>query len=281
MDEKTALQIIEQNKKSYNAIAEDFDVTRQTAWPEFEMLAPYIIEGTRILDIGCGNGRLYKFLSTSYKLQATSYSGIDQSEELIKIAKKNNPPLTPPLIKGGNGGVDFQVADVFNLPFKDGEFDIVAGIAFLHHIPSKELRAKVLKEIYRVLAPGGILFLTNWNLFQIKLIKKYKLRLRDFFFLHNNLDAGDFWIPFHSSSHPASSLCHPVPSLCHPARSDSGDAGSRKKEGLDSRMRGNDSGALRYYHHFNKKELARLGKDAGFGAIKQLPGRNNIAILKK
>ncbi len=195
MHKDKALQIIAENRESYNAIAPDFDVARQTAWPEFNLLAPYIKEGSRVLDIGCGNGRLLKFIQNS-KLKIQNYHGVDQSEELIKIAKKNNPPLCPPLTKGGNGGVDFQVADVFDLPFQDGEFDAAAGIAFFHHIPSKELREKVLTEIYRVLSPGGILFLTNWNLWQKTLRKKYNLRLRDFLFPRNNLDAGDFWISF-------------------------------------------------------------------------------------
>jgi len=184
MDTKKALQIIAENKKSYNAIASDFDITRQYAWPEFEFLKPYIKDRSRVLDIGCGNGRLYKYLNDELRKTNCEYIGIDQSEELIKIAGKNYPKA------------DFQVVDIFNLPFRDGKLDIVAGMAFFHHIPSEELRHRVLKEIYRVLTPGGILFMSNWNLAQCKLIKKYKLSIFDFYFSHNWLDAGDFWISF-------------------------------------------------------------------------------------
>ncbi|MFA5133975.1 MAG: methyltransferase domain-containing protein [Patescibacteria group bacterium] len=179
-----AKKIIEENKKSYDAIADDFDTTRQYAWPEFEELAKYVKEGDSVLDIGCGNGRLYKYLNNELRVTNYEYVGVDQSEELIKIAKKNN------------SGGKFKTADVFNLPFEAKAFDVVAGIAFLHHIPGQELRERVLKEIFRVLKPGGIVFLTNWNLFQIKLIRKYKLSIFDFYFEHAGLDAGDFWIPF-------------------------------------------------------------------------------------
>lgn len=237
MHKDKALQIIAENKKSYNTIAPDFDVTRQTAWPEFAMLKPYIKEGSRILDIGCGNGRLYKFLTQilNIKYSILGYTGIDQSEKLIELARKNNP-----LAK-------FDIADVFDLPFKDGEFDVAAGIAFLHHIPSRELREKVLKEIYRVLSPGGILFLTNWNLWQWQVIKhnikRNKMNPLHFFFPHDGMDAGDFWIPFRASSGGK-----PIP---------------------------------RYYHHFRKTELKKIAKCAGFKLQKFKKGKNSVVIFKK
>lgn len=193
MKEEKALEIITKNHKSYNTIASDFDATRLSYWPEFALLGKYVKEGGRMLDIGCGNGRLLKYLSYELRITNYEYIGIDQSEELIKIARemRNAERGMPSCIMA-----DFLVADVFNMPFGDSEFDVVAGIAFLHHIPGEESRSKVLREMYRVLRPGGILFFTNWNLWQWKLIKKYKFRLRDFIFSHNGLDAGDFWIPF-------------------------------------------------------------------------------------
>lgn len=228
MHKDKALQIIAENKKSYNAIASDFDVTRQIAWPEFELLLHYIKEGSRVLDIGCGNGRLFSFLNRRLP-DSLQYVGVDQSEELIKIAGKNNLDA------------DFYVADVLNLPFQDGEFDIVAGIAFLHHIPSQELREKCLKEIYRVLSPGGILFLTNWNLFRWEIIshnvKRNKMNPLHFFFPHDGMDAGDFWIPFQKQK--------------------------------------------RYYHHFTKRELKSLAEKAGFKLDSCQKGKNMIMILKK
>lgn len=186
MHKNTALKIIEQNKKSYDKIAEDFNVTRKFAWPEFDLLKPYIKKEDSFLDIGCGNARLAQYLIQNLKFKIQNYFGIDFSDKFIKIAKNKFSKA------------QFKTArKIWELPFKDNEFNTVAGIAFLHHIPSWELRAKVLAEIYRVLQPGGILFLTNWNLWQLNRIKKYKLKLRDFFFGHSDLEKGDFWISFH------------------------------------------------------------------------------------
>lgn len=193
MDKSKALQIIAENKESYNRIAEDFDVTRKYEWPEFELLKPYIKKGDRILDIGCGNARLYKYLCA--ESNSAHYTGVDISANLIKIAKKIKCAESNSAHK-----VEFGVVEkVWEMPFENEEFDVIVGIAFLHHIPGEELRLKVLKEMYRVLKPGGILFMTNWNLWQWNRIKKYRLRLRDFFFAHNDLDAGDFWITFHGA----------------------------------------------------------------------------------
>lgn len=256
MQKDKALQIIAENKKSYNIIAPDFNATRRTTWPEFEELALYIKEGSRILDIGCGNGRLYKYINDELRTTNYEYVGIDQSEELIKIAKKSLPTSLyeregflkniPPFEKGGRGGI-FMVADIFNLPFKDGEFDVVAGIAFLHHIPSQELRVKVLKEIYRVLSPGGILFLTNWNLWRWEIIshnvKKNNMNPLHFFFQHDGMDAGDFWIPYRASNGGK-----PMP---------------------------------RYYHHFKKHELINFCRNANFKILEYKKGRNNLLVLKK
>jgi len=48
----------------YDAFAADFSATRKNSWPEFELLFPLLKKQDRILDLGCGNGRLRNFLAT-------------------------------------------------------------------------------------------------------------------------------------------------------------------------------------------------------------------------
>jgi ubiquinone/menaquinone biosynthesis C-methylase UbiE len=46
--------------------------------------------------------------------------------------------------------------DASSLPFKDASFDVVTSIAMFHHLPTKKDRLNFLKEVRRVLKPGGI-----------------------------------------------------------------------------------------------------------------------------
>lgn len=126
---------------------------------------------------GCGNGRYFPF----FKEKKVNYFGIDNSKELIKIAKEKFPEAK--LEKG----------DALNLPFVDNFFDKVYSIALLHHLPSKEFRLQFLSEVKRVLKPQGLVVLTVWKFWTIesyllilkytilKLIGRSKLDWKDFF----------------------------------------------------------------------------------------------------
>ncbi len=178
MDRGYGEYLITKTKENYNLIAEDFSSKRLTPWEETKFLFDnYLILGEKILDLGCGNGRYFIFV----KGKGVDYFGVDNSEQLIQIAKNNYPEGK------------FRVADAFNLPFPNNFFDKVYTIAVLHHIPSDDLRIQFLNEIKRVLKSGGLLILTVWKFHQLKerylilkytmlkLIGKSKLDWRDIF----------------------------------------------------------------------------------------------------
>ena len=97
-----------------------------------------------LLDVGCGNGI---FLSMVLNKLDVEVSGIDISPEMIEKSKE--------LL---DGRADLKVGDSEHLPWNDGYFDIVTCSASFHHYPSPEL---VLKEMKRVLRPGGILMIAD------------------------------------------------------------------------------------------------------------------------
>lgn len=172
--------LLQKTKEDYNLIAEDFSRTRESAWGEFNFFADYVKNGDKILDAGCGNGRLLELLNG----KNIDYIGIDIAENLVKIAKGIYPQR------------DFFVADNLNLPFPDNNFDEVFSIAVLHTVPSKELREEVLAELKRVLKPQGKLFLTVWNL---RVKNKFFLFLQQYFLKvigKSKLDSGDLFIPW-------------------------------------------------------------------------------------
>jgi ubiquinone/menaquinone biosynthesis C-methylase UbiE len=180
MKQKIAQQILKQNIQIWNKIAQEFNVTRQYIWSELKGLKKYAKPGMKVLDVGCGNGRLLKLL----KEKKIEYFGIDNSKELIKKAQKNY------------GKDKFKVADALEIPYGDNSFDLVYTIAVLHIIPSQTLRLKFLKEIERILKKNGTLILTVWHLYQRKyffLIVKYSLRK---IFLKSKLDFKDIYIPW-------------------------------------------------------------------------------------
>ena len=128
MDSNYARELIKKTKNDFDKIANEFSKTRKTLWPELLELDKYIKDNEKVLDLGCGNGRLFELFSAQGRSvsggKKVDYVGIDNSSNLISEAKK----------KYGNY---FQVADILNIPFSDNYFDSIWLIAVFHHIPSK------------------------------------------------------------------------------------------------------------------------------------------------
>jgi ubiquinone/menaquinone biosynthesis C-methylase UbiE len=97
------------------------------------------VSGGRILDVGTGPS--YLPLRISEVLPGSEVIGIDVSEDMIRIARKN--------AEGKN--VKFLVGDANKMPFEDDSFDLVVSTGSLHHWRNP---VNVLNEIYRVLRPG-------------------------------------------------------------------------------------------------------------------------------
>jgi len=148
--------ILKNVKKTYDLIAEDFSKTRNTEWKEFEQFLPYIKDKQTLADIGCGNGRFFKFISKHRKI---SYTGVDFSKKLLKEAKKLNK-------------AKFVYGDILKIPLKKCSQDVAACIAVLHHVPTIKLRKKAVKELLRILKKKGKLLLTVWDLIKQKNCKK-------------------------------------------------------------------------------------------------------------
>lgn len=147
----------------YDTIADEWDRTRRRSWGEFTFLSELIKrrgvheltkradKRVRILDAGCGNGRLVNFLDLELA-GMYGYLGVDASGELIKKAQAQYPD------------VSFLQQDLVEFR-RDQEFDVIASIAVVHHLPAAD-RLTVLWNLRSSLSPNGQLFLTCWNLWQ-------------------------------------------------------------------------------------------------------------------
>ena len=106
-----------------------------------------IREYSKILDLGCGNGRNMTY-------ENMIFTGYDSSEEFIQICKSK--------------GLDAVEGDMCNLPFETNSFDHIICIASFHHLITTERREKALEEMVRILKPGGKILLSVWSKTQPK-----------------------------------------------------------------------------------------------------------------
>lgn len=139
---------IAQNKSVYNAIARLFSSTRSWLWDDLRPFADAVRDGDNVLDVGCGNGRLYQLFGE----KKITYTGLDQSDALIAIAQEKFPQAT------------WVVGEMTTLPFPDNAFDVVFCIAAIHHLPDEASRTAALLEMRRVVKVGGTIIMLNWNI---------------------------------------------------------------------------------------------------------------------
>jgi 2-polyprenyl-3-methyl-5-hydroxy-6-metoxy-1,4-benzoquinol methylase len=144
--------IVNKTRADYNTIAEDFSQKRLRMWQEIKPLLSPIKPGNKVLDVGCGNGRVYGELAN----KKVNYLGIDFSDKLIALAQKNYPQA------------QFRVADILasDTWARLKNYDVVVCLAVLHHFPTPALQLQVLQNIYQALKNKGLLILTVWNLYQ-------------------------------------------------------------------------------------------------------------------
>jgi ubiquinone/menaquinone biosynthesis C-methylase UbiE len=101
--------------------------------------------GEKALDIGCGPGAL-ALLAKARVGPEGEVHGIDPSPEMIELARKK--------AAGAGAAVRFQIGAAEDLPYPDASFDVVLSTLMLHHLPD-DLRPQAIKEVARVLKPGG------------------------------------------------------------------------------------------------------------------------------
>lgn len=109
-------------------------------------------DGQHLLDVGCGTGTLTQMLAQGES--TASITGLDADLNALKQAKAKLTTLSK--------RVTFERGFAQEMPFETASFDVAVSSLFFHHLGSQQ-KLEVLKEIGRVLIPGGQLHIADWG----------------------------------------------------------------------------------------------------------------------
>jgi SAM-dependent methyltransferase len=196
MDERTTERLLTLNREFYAEFAEHFAATRSISDPALTSALPHIPRRARVLDVGCGNGRLALLLDR--ERPGAAYVGVDAVPELIAVARAEAEQLT-------NVSATFRVLDITQAGWTDAlpsaasemerseaRFDCAVMLAVLHHIPSFDLRARVLRDIAGVLRPGGCAVISTWRFMAHERIRRKIVDWSIVDIDEETLDPGDY-----------------------------------------------------------------------------------------
>lgn len=132
----------------------------------------HLVAGESVLDIGCGTGTL-AIVAKRQVGESGRVSGIDASPAMIARATS----------KAAKAGIDvsFKNAVAEELPFSNGQFDVVLSTLMLHHLP-RNVRQQCAREIRRVLKPQGRVLVADFG------VPQRKSRFLAHFHRHGHVD---------------------------------------------------------------------------------------------
>ncbi|MEE9279986.1 MAG: class I SAM-dependent methyltransferase [Myxococcota bacterium] len=163
MNEATARELNAINRTFYRDHARTFSDTRRDPWPGWTRVVSHLDESGEpgcalsVLDVGCGNARLARFLSDAIA-RPVEYRGIDSSASLIAEARHADTPGLR---------AEFEARDLVENPLDppapSEAYDCATAFGILHHIPGRARRRGLLERLAERLAPGGLLALAFWD----------------------------------------------------------------------------------------------------------------------
>lgn len=232
MNEDTIFTLRSINQKFYQTFADPFSQTRQRLQPGVQQMIKRIPMDAAILDLGCGNGSIFRQLvQQGFR---GFYFGIDISHELLKIAQDN-------LSEADLSRTIFLQLDLADLnwdkkitsalrtmipPHSKMKFNFILAFAIMHHIPGIEIRRNVLRNVHHLLVSDGLFIQSNWQFLNSPRLQQRILDWTTIGLTDQDVDPNDYL--------------------------------------LDWRLGGI---GVRYVHHFDELELTLLAEETGFSII--------------
>ena len=117
------------------------------------LVASRVQPGDRVLDVGCGPGYFVRMLAEAVGAKGSAI-GVDAAPEMIDYATRRS---------SHRANCRFEPGSAESLAFADAAFDVVVSSLMLHHLP-EEARLSAVREMRRVLRPGGTLLLAEFQM---------------------------------------------------------------------------------------------------------------------
>ncbi|MCA1552842.1 MAG: class I SAM-dependent methyltransferase [Chloroflexi bacterium] len=233
-------KLLQINREFYTRFAVSFAQTRSAARSQLQPIMPYLRDGVKVLDVGCGNGRVAE-RAEQHGL-TLRYVGVDASAPLIEMARTRTAPLQ-------RVSASLVVADVSACDWTDAlrpyaPFDVALALGLLHHVPSFDLRARVLRAIGSLLREDGVLAMSNWQFTRSARLRGKVVPWHTLGMDERELEAGDVLMDW-------------------------------KRGGAL---------AYRYVHLLTPDEMQALGAQSGFDVVEQFEaesGLNLISVMQR
>ena len=162
MKQEVVDQLVDLNRNFYDQFAAYFSETRASPWWGFAELARRLPQPCeRLLDVGCGDGRLGRYLVEAGRIER--YVGVDYSEGLLGIGRSQSP--TSFQFHQRNLLDPETLADL-------GQSDAVASLAVLHHIPGEQNRVRLLRQMGKRLRENGRLIITTFQFMNAERLRR-------------------------------------------------------------------------------------------------------------
>ncbi len=192
MDQSVVTKLNQLNQQFYQTVAVEFTKTRQQAWEGWTKLEPFLTQlpaqHPQVLDVGCGNGRFGAFLHQEFPDTDWKYTGIDNSSELLAVAKNQLKSIYT------KAALQLIEADILTKldTILTTNADLICLFGVMHHIPSFALRQTLLQKLSEHLLPGGLLIFTAWQFDQIPNILARQKTASEIGLQATDLEANDY-----------------------------------------------------------------------------------------
>ena len=182
MKEEIIHELLKINQEFYDQFARSFARSRAPSEPGLEVIIDRISSGDRVLDLGCGHGRIASLLPPG-----VAYTGMDFSAEMLAEAVKRIANKIQATFVIGN-----LTDEVWPEIVTDISYNWVFMRAVLHHIPSYPNRRRLIIKAAQRLTLDGTLVLANWQFLNVKRLQKRLIPWSQLNLQPTDVEPGDY-----------------------------------------------------------------------------------------